>query len=392
MSITLDTRLDVLKKIVDKNQKRDDKENYEKFEGMYSFVLSWISEKSLVLYGGYALNLLLPKVHKIYNPKTLPDCDCFSNHAREDAKELAVDLRKSGYNYVEVKAGLHKGTYKVFAEFMPIADITQVGKPMFKYITNNSIQVGDQKVCPPQFLMWSLYKEMSRPKGSGYRWEKIYPRYLAFHRHYKFKERLPQACQNEMSPVVDKLEQLIKEKQWPIIGHRAVSIHVSKECRPIPEMYAFDILTDNVDETFEQIKKSLGSEAHITLVRYPSNSIKEVAPKISFVKFGHNETRLCKLYEVDACYSYQRKSGFLVGSIDTILHFLYGHYITASHYKGEDDKLTKAIRKLIVLLEKHSNELEPNDRFKVDCIGYEKTIVNVKKELWSRKLFNFRPS
>lgn len=391
MSITLDTRLDVLKKIIDKNQKRDDKANYEKFYEMYSMVLSWISEKSLVLYGGYALNLLLPKVHKIYDPNTLPDADCFSNHAKEDAKELANELKKNNYNYVEVKAGVHKGTYKVFAEFMPVADITQVGSPMFKYLTNNAIVVNKMMVCPAQFLMWSLYKEMSRPKGSGYRWEKIYPRYLSFHRHYKFKERAPQSCQNEMSPIVDKLEELIKEKQWPIIGHRAVSIHLSKDCRPIPEMYAFDIMTTNVNETFKDIKESLGSETYVTLITNPSYSIKEIAVKISFVKFGQNNTKLCKLYEVDACYSYQKKNGFMVGSVDTILHFLYSHYITTIYYKGEDDKLTKAIRKLIVVLEKHANLLEPNLRFRVDCVGYEKTLVNVKKEHWNMKPFNFRP-
>jgi hypothetical protein len=391
MSITLDTRLDVLKKIIDKNQKRDDRANYDKFSEMYDMVLYWISKKSLVLYGGYALDLLLPKIHKIYDPKTLPDADCFSDHAREHAKELALDLKKAGYNYVEVKAGLHKGTYKVFAEFMPIADITQVGAPMFKYLAKNCIKTNDLMVCPAQFLMWSLYKEMARPKGSAYRWEKIYPRYLSFHRHYKFKDHVPQACQNEMSPIVDKLEELIKEKQWPLIGHRAVGIHIGKECRPMPEMYAFDIMTSNVDETFAEIKKALGSEAHITLVRYPSHSIKEVAPKISFVKFGHNETRLCKLYEVDSCYSYQKKNGFLIGSVDTVLHFLYSHYITASYYKGDDDRLTKIVRKLIVSLEKYANNLEPNQRFRVDCIGYEKTMVNVKKELWTRKLFNFRP-
>lgn len=391
MSITLDTRLDVLKNIIDKNQKKQDKENYDKHFEMYSLVLSWISSKSLVLYGGYALNLLLPKVHKIYDTKTLPDADCFSSHAREDAKELALKLKASGYNYVEAKAGIHKGTYKVFAEFMPVADITQVGPPMFKYLTNNAVAVNGAMVCPPQFLMWSLYKEMSRPKGSSYRWEKIYPRYLAFHRHHRFKERAPQACQNEMSPVVDRLESLIKEKSWPIIGHRAVGVHLSKECKPIPEMYAFDIMTMDVDQTFAEIKASLGSDAHVTLVKYPSNSIKEVAAKVSFVKFGKSETRLCKLYEVDACYSYQKRGGFVVGSVDTILHFLYSHYITASHYKGDDNKLTKVIRKLICALEKHANELEPNQRFRVDCVGYEKTIIDVKREMWARKNFNFRP-
>ena len=391
MSIILDTRLDVLKKIIDKNQKREDRENFEKHSEMYSKVLDWISSKSLVMYGGYALNMLMPKVHKIYDSKTLPDADCFSNHARDDAKELAEALKKAGYNYIEVKAGIHKGTYKVFAEFMPVADITQVGLPMFRYLSSNAIVVNKLSICPAQFLLWSLYKELCRPKGSGYRWEKIYPRYLAFHRHYKFKERLPQVCQNDMSPVVDTLEDLIKQKGWPIIGHRAVGIHLSKDCRPIKEMYAFDIVTTNIDETFVEIKAALGTDAHVTLVRYPSHSIKEVAPKIGFIRFGKNETRLCKLYEVDACYSYQKKSGFMVGSVDTTLYFLYGHYITSSYYKGEDDKLTRSIRKLIVSLEKHANSLEPNQRFRVDCVGHEKTIVNVKKEMWDRKNFNFRP-
>ena len=94
---------------------------------------NFISKKGLVCYGGTAINNILPERDQFYNKELeIPDYDCFSSKAMEDAKELADIYYKAGYTEVEAKAGVHVGTYKVFVNYIPIADITQLNPNIFK--------------------------------------------------------------------------------------------------------------------------------------------------------------------------------------------------------------------------------------------------------------------
>ena len=45
----------------------------------------------------------------------------------KDAKDLADIYVKQGFTEVEAKSGMHHGTYKVYVNYLPVADITQVG-------------------------------------------------------------------------------------------------------------------------------------------------------------------------------------------------------------------------------------------------------------------------
>ena len=49
----------------------------------------------------------------------------------EDAKELADIYYKAGFEEVEAKAGVHYGTFKVFVNFIPVADITLLSPELF---------------------------------------------------------------------------------------------------------------------------------------------------------------------------------------------------------------------------------------------------------------------
>ena len=398
--MSINPKLDILKQIIDKQQEKEELSKYKLHSTMYDLVIKTVKDKNLILYGGFALNILLPKKHRIYKPKTLPDIDCFSENAKEDAINIADLLHEQGYKFIEVKSAIHAGTYKVFAEFMPIADITQVTKSMFEYLTNNSVidKPTGLSICPKEFLMWSLYKELARPEGSGFRWEKIFSRYVIFHKHHKFIDKSKLKCFAEDSPTVNVFADFIKEQKWPLIGQRAVSLYLNMDCKPLPEMYAFDIIVENIDEAFKEIQKNFNLD-NLSLQTYTTKSLKELTNKIGFVK--HNNTRLCKLYETDSCYSFQKKQNFVIGSVDTVLHFLYANYMIskhfdksashASHASQKTENTPAVIKKLIIALEKYALTLDIKERFKISCYGYEKTPTNVKKENWFKKAFNYRP-
>ena len=131
----------------------------------------FIKQKKLISYGGTAVNNLLPLKYQFYNKNVeIPDYDMYSSDALNDAKELADIYYTKGFTNIEAKAGKHYGTYKVFVNFMPIADITQLDKDLFLKLKNTSIQINNILYAPPNFLRMAMYLELSRPKGDVSRW------------------------------------------------------------------------------------------------------------------------------------------------------------------------------------------------------------------------------
>ena len=113
----------------------------------------FLKKKKLVCYGGTAINNILPLEDQFYDKNVeIPDYDFFSPNALNDAKELADIYYKSGFNEVEAKAGTHHGTYKVYVNFIPVADITYLDKSLFKRVQSEAIKVYGILYCPPNFL------------------------------------------------------------------------------------------------------------------------------------------------------------------------------------------------------------------------------------------------
>ncbi len=80
---------------------------------LLKIVTDFIKRKGLVVYGGTALNALLPENDKFYNySEEIPDYDFFSPNAQQDAMELADIFYKSGYQDAQARSGVHSGTNK----------------------------------------------------------------------------------------------------------------------------------------------------------------------------------------------------------------------------------------------------------------------------------------
>ena len=135
--------------------------NSEDIKKIIKTVEDFIQRKSLVCYGGTAINNILPQSEQFYNKDVeLPDYDFFSPNALDDAKELADVYFKQGFTDVEAKSGQHHGTYKVYVNFIPVADITYLAKEIYAAIKKESIQVAGIRYAPPNFLRMSMYLEL----------------------------------------------------------------------------------------------------------------------------------------------------------------------------------------------------------------------------------------
>ena len=153
-----------------------------------SILEDFLKRKKLVCYGGTAINNILPLEDQFYDKDVeIPDYDFYSPNALDDAKELADIYFKDGFQEVEAKAGVHHGTYKVYVNFIPVADITFLEKSLFKRVQKDAIRVYGILYCPPNFLRMNMYLELSRPAGDISRWEKVLKRLILLNKNYPLK-------------------------------------------------------------------------------------------------------------------------------------------------------------------------------------------------------------
>jgi hypothetical protein len=151
-------------------------------------VESMIKKKKCVVYGGTALNAIMPPHLQFYDPEyDLPDWDFFTNDPIMTAIEIADKVRSKTGTEVSVTTAAHEGTYKIFAEGQAIADITYVSKNVLNILREHSIIKNGIHYSGPDYLRMSAYLELSRPLGQPDRWEKVMRRLSLLNKVYPIK-------------------------------------------------------------------------------------------------------------------------------------------------------------------------------------------------------------
>ena len=184
--------IEYLKNSIKRNeifQKKNKKDKYISNK-LLSIVENFIINNKLICYGGTAINNILPNEKQFYDYDVdIPDYDFFSPNALQHAKDLCNIYSKENVYHVEGKNAFFYGTYKVFVNFVPIADITQVHPDFYNYLLKHSVKVSEILYTPPSFLRMSLHQELARPLGDVSRWEKIYERMNLLNIYYPIKIR-----------------------------------------------------------------------------------------------------------------------------------------------------------------------------------------------------------
>jgi hypothetical protein len=179
--------LAILRSAVDKIDKKKGKEliNNPEVDKIIKIVEDFLKKKKLVCYGGTAINNILPKELQFYDKSIeLPDYDFFSPTPLKHAKQLADIYYSMGFTEVEAKAGMHVGTFKVFVNYIPVADITYLVPELFKVLKKKAIEVDKILYSSPNYLRMLMYYELSRPAGDVSRWEKVLKRLTLLNKHY----------------------------------------------------------------------------------------------------------------------------------------------------------------------------------------------------------------
>jgi len=368
-----------------------------------SIVESFIKTKKLICYGGTAINNILPPQDQFYNKDLeLPDYDFYSDNALEDAKELADIYYNAGYKEVEAKAGVHVGTFKVFVNFMGIADITMMDSTLFASIRKSAIKVDGILYAPPNFLRMAMYLELSRPGGDVSRWEKVQKRLVLLNKSYPlkgidcknvdiqrpFSDAKKRTKSKEVDPqeVYDSLREIFIKSKLVFLGGYATilySRYMPKRLQKIIEKNPdFDMLSDDPEKSCKEVIAELTSRGYSQVTMIKHDGIGEVISEHYEIRI--NEETIAFIYKPLACHSYNPimidGEEVLVATIDTMLSF-YLAFIYADRPYYDENRILCISQFLFDVQQR--NRLKQKGllrRFSIHCYGKQETLEDMKVE------------
>lgn len=396
-----DCELAILRSAVDKAELRQGRNvaNSPEIKKIIDIVEKFIKEKQLICYGGTAINNILPKQDQFYNKDIeIPDYDFFSHDALVHAKELADIYKKEGFIEIEAKSGQHHGTYKVFVNFIPVADITYLPKELFTQLKKDAIKVGGILYAPPNYLRMGMYLELSRPAGDVSRWEKVLKRLILLNKNYPLTSKQCQTIdfQREMEfddrdkdksiQIYNNIKHTFIDQGVVFFGGYALSLYsqympkaLQKKIQKIPD---FDVLSEEPLKTSEIVKERL-EDIDIKNVKIVKKSgIGEIIAPHYEIMVGKDT--IAFIYQPLACHSYNmiKQDGYdiKIATIDTMLSF-YLAFLYANRPYYDIDRILCMSEYLFHVQEK--NRLAQKGllrRFSINCIGHQETIEEMRAE------------
>lgn len=400
-----DCELAILRHAIDENEKIQGKKitNSEEVKKIIDIVEKFLIKKKRICYGGTAINNILPRYDQFYDRDLeIPDYDFFSKTALEDAKELADIYYQNGFVEVEAKSGVHHGTFKVFVNFIPVADITHLEKEIYDSIYKEAISRGGIKYAPPNFLRMSMYLELSRPEGDISRWEKILKRLTLLNKNYPLKSEIdcetidfqrdfeePYSLESRESMYFLVRDTLI-DQGCIFFGGYASSLYskyMSKSrrniIRKIPD---FDVLYEDPEKCAIIVEERLKENGFKKVKRVHHKAIGELIPERLQILVG-NET-LVFIYKPIACHSYNKihvsKKEINVATIDTMLSFYLAFIYSNISYFDKDRILCMAEFLFDVEQKNRLNQIGLLKRFTIDCYGKQQKIEDIRAEKTSK--------
>jgi len=397
-SMTFDEcELAILRVSIDKAEKQIGKDvvNSPETVKIVNIVENFLRRKKLVAYGGTAINSILPKEDQFYNMEyELPDYDFFTPNALDDAKELCDIYVKEGFVEVEAKNGVHEGTYKVYVNFMPVADVTYLHKDIFSAIKKEAIRVAGIYYAPPNFLRMSMYLELSRPAGEISRWEKVLKRLTLLNKNYPLKahncgevdfERKMEDRSN-VDEIYETVKDTLIDQGVVFFGGYAMTLYSSYMPKALQRKFEknpdFDVLSEDPETTAEILKERLEDIGikSVKIVKKPA--IGEIVAPHYEIRVGSDTVAF--IYQPIACHSYNvikiHGSSIKIATIDTMLSFYLAFLYAAREYYDPDRILCMAQYLFKVQQQNRLRQKGLLKRFSINCYGHQLTMEEIRAQ------------
>lgn len=263
-----------------------------------------------------------------------------------------------------------------------------------------------------------MHYELSRPEGSYYRWEKIYNRSKLLDKVYftKHFNQIRSNCKlnindntylkipSDWNICINKLLFYIKKYKNPIIDNYAIklinNIKDKNCCRINTYSNILVILTNKYIKTCNDIIKIINNTINKKKYKilkqdktYTTNSVDILENRYRIVIEDIITKKRISLISIinvkNNCFSVQNIKGYTVGSIDTILCFLYSYYLTyliAKYLVYRHNTVLEDTQQYINLYENMIDKITLNKRLLTTCYGKEISKEDIYLKNWDRKL------
>jgi len=378
-----------------------------------TIIETFLKEKKRIIYGGAAINALLPKSLKFYDPVyDLPDYDFLTPDALTDCALLMEKYKIAGYTDVETRLGIHEGTYKVFVNYRAAADVTEIPKDIYERIHKKSRKRDGLFCAPPDWLRMAAYLELSRPLGDvTQRWKKVFTRLQILNKVYPLKmesckdpdekTRFPPKKRKQLHAIILKV---LTDTRSLFAGAMVEGIYKALQERTATtekilglSLIKYDpryiIITETLDETTEYLAAEAKAEFPANEVEiHKFKEIGELLPERREVMFAGR--RIATIFPTVACHAFYTMSISLpkleddtesylvrVASMDTSITLLYAMWF------GKLQR-TVGLRILCVLqslieVEAHMRLDNPKESkitlFPYTCLGHQPSLPELKK-------------
>ena len=395
--------LTILRSAVDKADEQKGKRivNSPEVQRMIQIVEKFLQKKELICYGGTAINALLPKQAQFYNKETdLADYDFFSTNPVEDSKELADIFSKNGFDEVEAKSGQHHGTYKVFVNFIGMADITYLHKDIYKELKKDAKKVDGIYYCPPNYLRMSMYLELSRPEGDVGRWEKVLKRLTLLNKYHplniteckavEFQRALSKQheyTEDESEKIYNTVRKTLIQEDVVFFGGFAISSYLdympASTRRKLQKIPDFDVFSESAETTARIVYERLKDKGVKGAKVVKKECVGEVISAHYQVIVGNNDT-VAFIYEPMACHSYNKvrinNLSVKIATIDTMLSMYLAFLFSGRKYYDLNRLLCMANFLYKVQERNRLHQKGVLTRFSINCYGYQETIEDMRSE------------
>ena len=394
-----DCELAILRLAVDTAEKKMGRRvvSSEDIKKMITILENFIKRKNLICYGGTAINNILPKEDQFYDKNVeVPDYDFFTKNSLDDAKELADIYYNEGFTDVEAKSGQHHGTYKVFVNFIPVADLTQLPKEIFDSLHKESIRVAGILYAPSNFLRMSMYLELSRPVGDTSRWEKVLKRLTLLNKHHPMTQincndidyQREMENKDKEDVIYENVKNTLINQGVVFFGGFALSLYsryMPKQTqKKLQKIADFDVLSNEPETTAEIVKERLKDidVKNIKIIKH--EPVGEIVPEHYEVRVGNDS--IVFIYKPIACHSYNvifiDKQKIKIATIDTMLSFYLAFLYTNRAYFNEFSDRILCIAKFLFEVQQ-KNRLQQKGllkRFSITCYGHQESLEEMRAE------------
>ena len=235
----------------------------DEYNNIKKDILEYIKENKLVIYGGYAQNMLISQKNikdQFYDDISMADIEVYSCNPIYDSMKISDLLFKKNYKHVQVKEGIHNETYKVFCNFENYVDVSYLDEYLLKNMM--TIEIDGYLYAHPHFMIVDAFRIYTDLLTSGWRLEKTLNRFNVLIKHYSFISNNIKPLQIKKVPddilsIIKK--ELIQNTDIVVFGQHAFNYYVKKvgdtkeQNKYIVNDGYFQIITNNLKDDSKKI-------------------------------------------------------------------------------------------------------------------------------------------